>query len=42
MDNLAAVHHDVEPKCNRRRGNRSIEATRAAVTATTDTSGWQW
>lgn len=42
--NLAAVHHDTPPKCNRRRGNRSIEATRADIARTTTTQGdgWSW
>jgi 5-methylcytosine-specific restriction endonuclease McrA len=29
MPNLKAVHHDVEPKCNRRRGNQDLEHWRA-------------
>jgi 5-methylcytosine-specific restriction endonuclease McrA len=41
MDNLRAVHHDVEPRCNRARGNGSILATRAKLTAA-DPQGWDW
>lgn len=40
--NLAAVHHDTPPKCNRRRGNRSLEQARAQLAPADDTAGWQW
>lgn len=43
LDNLAAVHHDIPPKCNRVRGNRSLEQVRAEVAKTAETgAGWQW
>lgn len=44
MDNLAAVHHDVEPKCNRVRGNRSIEHANVLLArkAEEPTSSWDW
>ena len=44
-DNLAAAHHNVAPYCNRRRGDRSIEATRRRITAELtdiDGDGWTW
>lgn len=40
LSNLAAVHHDVEPRCNRRRGSRSIEQVRNELTPAADT--WSW
>jgi len=41
--NLAAVHHDVEPKCNRRRGTRTIDAVKADIERSRhDTAGWTW
>jgi 5-methylcytosine-specific restriction endonuclease McrA len=38
--NLAAVHHNVEPYCNRVRGNGTIDAARAKVTA--PPNDWDW
>lgn len=38
-DNLAAVHHNTEPRCNRKRGNRSIDLVRAELNQPT---GWDW
>ncbi len=41
--NLAAVHHDVPPKCNRVRGARTIEQARADVLMSTDAvEAWVW
>lgn len=43
LDNLAAVHHNAEPKCNRIRGDRDIDTARteiAAITGAGDT--WSW
>ena len=45
MANLAAVHHDRPPYCNRIRGNRTIEAARRTLAARARTAapqGWQW
>jgi 5-methylcytosine-specific restriction endonuclease McrA len=41
--NLAAVHHNAEPRCNRIRGNRDIETARAELTPpSNETPGWSW
>lgn len=41
--NLAAVHHDAMPRCNRIRGNRTIEAARADIARTTTSpTDWTW
>lgn len=43
MANLAAVHHDVEPKCNRLRGDRSVGTARAEIAASLSRpAGWDW
>jgi 5-methylcytosine-specific restriction endonuclease McrA len=44
MSNLAAVHHNVPPHCNRIRGDRDIETARRTVTAHLDdpSSSWTW
>ena len=41
--NLKAVHHDVEPKCNRIRGDRPIEVARAEIAQLTGSpDDWSW
>lgn len=35
-ENLHAVHHNVWPRCNRKRGNRPLQPSMAAGMATTD------
>lgn len=46
MSNLAAVHHNVEPKCNRLRGDRPIAVVRAEILellqAEEQAAGWDW
>ena len=45
MDNLAAVHHDTPPKCNRLRGDRPIDIARAEIellTGSGTADGWDW
>ena len=43
MSNLAAAHHDVWPKCNRIRGNRSIAEARADIARILNTTDdWEW
>ena len=45
-DNLAAVHHNTEPRCNRIRGDRTdIDAVRSEITQrlnATTSSTWEW
>ena len=41
MDNLAAVHHDTGPRCNRVRGRGSVDAVRSKVLGKSPT-GWDW
>jgi len=46
-DNLRAVHHNVEPLCNRVRGDRSVDWTRdrlarKAAESTDEGASWQW
>lgn len=40
-DNLAAVHHNNGPRCNRLRGAGDPNRVRARI-LTPDTSGWRW
>lgn len=40
MDNLAAVHHNAEPRCNRHRGTGDVDTTRARLAPTPD--DWTW
>lgn len=41
--NLAAVHHNAGPKCNRVRGSRTIEQAQADIAkATQPTRTWTW
>ena len=44
MTNLAAVHHNVQPRCNRVRGTGSIQQARTRLhSAPTDhDGGWTW
>jgi 5-methylcytosine-specific restriction endonuclease McrA len=45
LSNLAAVHHNVPPKCNMIRGTRPIEEARAEIAAMLQPSGpsdWDW
>lgn len=45
LDNLAAVHHDTPPRCNRRRGTSSISETRRRLGLGDDADlggGWDW
>lgn len=41
--NLAAVHHNAEPRCNRIRGARTIEQAQADIAKLIDAdTGWTW
>jgi 5-methylcytosine-specific restriction protein A len=41
--NLAAVHHNVAPYCNRRRGDRPVTIARHELRSTEHTkTGWDW
>lgn len=42
MSNLAAVHHDNGPRCNRVRGAGDITTARAKLTTTQPGPGWDW
>ena len=44
MANLAAVHHNTPPHCNRRRGAGDVETARAKVLGAQPTTGtgWDW
>ena len=41
--NLAAVHHNTEPRCNRIRGTRTTEQARTDILGAPQTPGaWDW
>ena len=40
--NLAAVHHNAEPRCNRIRGARTIDQAQADIERLTASSTWTW
>lgn len=43
--NLRAVHHNVEPKCNRRKGTDDVETARERIGLNRTTGGdgdWDW